>query len=174
MCTFGKFGSQKPLRLILESWWKFMIIIWKMLMKSWRWPTDECIPGHITWVGNHDQENKAGGICVKWKNFLKRKWMGRRSPVANCSLVKHIMLFGRSVEDRGSLSVSWIGILFGIWKWARNSSSYRTPTGRSGLRRPTLVFFCPLCWGLLLVKVTPPIAIRLSGSRPCGNLHEST
>lgn len=34
--------------------------------------------------------------------------MGRQSPVANYSLVKYIMLFGRSTDDKASLSVSKI------------------------------------------------------------------
>ena len=55
-----------------------------------------------------------------------------------------------------------------------HSRSDRTPTRRFGLRRLTLIFFRPPCWGLPLVEVTSPLSIKLSESRPCGNLHEST
>ena len=119
---------------------------------------------------------KVGGICVKGMNYLKREGIGRRSPVVNCYLVKYIMLLGRPVEDRASPSVSWIGTLFGIQKWAQNYHSNKTLTGRFGLRCPTLVFFHSLCWGLLLplVEATPPLVIILSGSRSCGNLCGTT
>ena len=119
---------------------------------------------------------KAEGISVKWRNYLKREGIGKRNPIANCFFVKYIMLLGRSVEDRVSPSVSWIGILSGIWKRAQNSRSERTLTGCSRLRHPTLVFFYPLCWGILLslVEVTPSLGIMLSGSNSCGNLFETT
>ena len=113
-------------------------------------------------------------ICVKWRNFLKREGIGRWSLTMNYFLVKYIMLFERSVEDKASSSVSWIGILSGIWKQAWNSHSYRTPIGCFSLRCLTLIFFHPLCQGLPLVEAIPPLAIRLSRFRSCGNLHEST
>ena len=117
---------------------------------------------------------KAGGIYVKWNNCLKREGIGKQRPVANCSLEKYIMLLGRSVEDRASSSFSWIRILSGIWKRAWNFCSDRTPIGCSDLRHPDLVFFHPLCWGLLLVEATPLLAIMLSGFGPYGNLRGST
>ena len=113
-------------------------------------------------------------ICVKWRNFLKREGIGRWSLTMNYFLVKYIMLFERSVEDKASSSVSWIGILSGIWKQAWNSHSYRTPIGRFSLRCPTLIFFHPLCQGLPLVEANLPLAIVLSGSGSCGNLRWST
>lgn len=115
---------------------------------------------------------KAKGICVKWRNCLKNEGMGKRSPTMSCSLVKYIMLFERSVDNRTSSFVSWIGIMLGIWKRARNSCSDKTPTRQFGRRRPTLVFFYPSCWGFPLVEVTPHISIKLSASRLCGNLYE--
>ena len=113
---------------------------------------------------------KIGEIYVKWRNCLKRKGRGKRSLTTKCSLVKYIMLFGRSTDDRALTSISWIGMVSGIRKQAQNSHSNRTPTGRSGLRWLTLVFFYPPCWGLPLAEVTLCLSIRLNGSGSCGNL----
>ena len=116
---------------------------------------------------------KVERICVKWRNCLKREGRGRRSPTKNCSLVKYIMLFGRSIEDRASPHVSWIGMVFEIRKLARNYCLDMTLTRQSGLRHLTLVFFYPSSWGLLLVELTLPLSIRLSGFGPYGNLRSS-
>ena len=120
------------------------------------------------------RRRKVGGISVKWRNCLKREGIGRQSPTTYCFLVKYIMLFRRSTEDRVLPSVSWIRILSGIWKRAWNSRLDRTPIRRSSLRCLALAFFHPLFWGLPLVEMTISLAIRLSGSGSCRNLRGST
>ena len=102
----------------------------------------------------------VGGICVKWRNCLKKERRDRRSLATNCSLVKYITLLGWSVEDRASSSIRWIGILSGMWKRAQNSRSDRRLTGCSDLRLLAQVSFQPLFWGLPLplVEATPYFA----------------
>ena len=139
---------------------------------SWRYKWTRLPTLHPINTRTTFEWRKTGGICVKWRNFLKKEEIERQSPTTNCSLVKYIMLLGRSIEDRASSSVSWIRILSGIRKQTQNSPSDRTLTRWSSLRHPTLVFFRLLYWGfpLPLVEAIHPLAIMLSGSGSCGNL----
>ena len=117
---------------------------------------------------------KANEICVKWRNCLKSYGMGKRSLTTNCSLVKYIMLFERLTNDKVSPFVSWIKMVSEIQKRAWNSCSDKSSIERFGLECPTLAFFCPPCWGLPLVEVTPPLSIRSYVFGLCGNLHGTT
>lgn len=86
---------------------------------------------------------KVGDIWVKLRNCLKIKGRGRRSPVANCSLLKYIALWDYFSNDKYLSSTKRIEILFEIQKQARNSCSNRRSTRHSDLRRPAQGPFRP-------------------------------